>query len=452
MNTNSAELERVVIFLTGQDPTTGKGGGSSYVRSHCRASLMAGFETHIFCLARKDEIITSDFGTVHRVATPVRPRWPFFVQPEESPERFFAHFIGSMVFTPHTAPLHAGVLSRSIEQFMLTKSKSYLVHSFYCWGGVGLKVRERMKTHGIDVPVINSCYTTLTHEVNGKLAWTKKSGSYKHRFVYGFESLWSSLVSRNWERKAIIGSQIAAVNYESVRQLILQEYGQNLNIRKLPYSPESAFLRTAHRIQHGPPDPATCSNSVAVPLIISVSRHDPRKGLETLIRSLGRLRDKGVAFQAKLASGGTLLQHHQQLVEALNLSGMVILPGWIEEPFDLMEQADIFVLPSLEEGSGSLSLLEAMQAGLAIVASDIDGIPEDVTNNVDGLLVEPGNINELSVTLEKLLTNTKLMRKFQTRAREKFQKNYSTEYFCSQLSDSYAELWQKSSDRMAAGI
>lgn len=435
-------MERAVIFVTGQDPTTGKGGGSGYVRTHSRAALMAGFETHIFCVSKNDDTVETDFGTVHRVATPWRLRGPLLVDPEESPERFFAHWIGAAIHTPHMAPLHAGALTRRIERFMLADPKSYLVHSFCCWGVVGLKVRERMKSHGMSIPVVTSFYTTMADEVYGKLAGARHVGSARYRFLLHCELLWTVLMGRRWEGRVFTQSQLLAVNYKSVRQAMLEQHGRQLEIRDLPYCPESVFLHPIGKAAQVHPDSASSKEAAEAPLIITVSRHDPRKGLETLIRSLASLRNKGVAFRARLASGGPLLHYHRQLVEELNLTDQVLLLGWIDDPYNLMEQADIFVLPSLQEGSGSLSLLEAMQSGLALVASNVDGIPEDVTDGVEGLLVEPANVEALSEALEKLLTNSGLLHQFQLRAAEQFRQNYSAEQFCSTLGAVYEELWE----------
>jgi glycosyltransferase involved in cell wall biosynthesis len=434
-------LERAVIFLNGQDPITAQGGGSSYVRTHSRASLMAGLETHIFCVSNKDEVVVTDFGTVHRVATPARLRGPLFVERWESPERIIAHWAGALINTSNMSLMHGGALTKSIERFMLDAPKSYIVHSFSCWGAVGLKVRKRMKNHGMIIPVVNSSYTTALHEMNGKLAWIRQFGSPGLRFLYRCEYLWISLMSSRWERTAVTESQMITVNYESVRKLIQEEFDQNLAIRKLPYSPESAFLRPENTTLLSHPELGIIDETAAPPLIISVSRHDPRKGLETFIRSLASLRHKGVAFRAKLASGGPLFQFHQQLLEELDLADDVVLLGWIDDPLELMEQADIFVLPSLEEGSGSLSMLEAMQSGLAIVASNIDGIPEDVTDGLEGLLVEPENVSALSDALEKLLVDNELLDQFKLRAEERFKRCFSAEPFSLALKGAYEEVW-----------
>ena len=62
-------------------------------------------------------------------------------------------------------------------------------------------------------------------------------------------------------------------------------------------------------------------------------------------------------------------------------------PGFVPETASYLARADVYVLPSLQEGSGSIALIEALQASLPAVASDVDGIPEDAGPGRGALLV-----------------------------------------------------------------
>jgi glycosyltransferase involved in cell wall biosynthesis len=110
------------------------------------------------------------------------------------------------------------------------------------------------------------------------------------------------------------------------------------------------------------------------------------------------------------------------------------------DSYPYLEHADIFVLPSLEEGSGSLSLLEALQAGVASVASKIDGIPEDVVDGKTALLVSPNNPIELADAIGRLIANPTLRREIGQRGRRTFETRFSAEVFTSALRQTYAEL------------
>jgi glycosyltransferase involved in cell wall biosynthesis len=143
--------------------------------------------------------------------------------------------------------------------------------------------------------------------------------------------------------------------------------------------------------------------SGTAPLVVAVSRHDPRKGVNVLIRALARLRAAGIPFRACLVGGGPLLDRDRHLVTRLGLDSQVSVTGFVPDPRAYLELADVFVLPSLRESSGSVSLIEALHAGLPVVASSCDGIPEDVTDGQSALLVPPGDAEALAAALGRLL-------------------------------------------------
>jgi glycosyltransferase involved in cell wall biosynthesis len=74
------------------------------------------------------------------------------------------------------------------------------------------------------------------------------------------------------------------------------------------------------------------------------------------------------------------LAAHGSLAASLELTESVAITGHVEDVFAYLRQADVFVLPSLQEGSGSVSLLEALQARTPVIASRCDGIPEDLVD------------------------------------------------------------------------
>jgi glycosyltransferase involved in cell wall biosynthesis len=445
-------MTKEIVFVTGRDPAHGKGGGSSYVRTHARAALRAGFEPHVFCVEERDVVAEKDFGFVHYVKSPFLPRRTLKVSPEERPERFIAHWLSAFSATPHLVMAHGPWMAASIEKFLSNRSGPYLIHSFYTWGCVGLTVRERFIRKGVETVVVNSVYTTADHEAQAKARGVANCGSLRQRAVYQAERLWIEHIVSRYERLAYRKSQLVLYNYDSVAQLFLAKHGPVAETRKLRYSAETAFLHDD--LSDGQPDGAAegVPEQIAslqphdAPLIVSVSRHDPRKGLDVLIRALANLRARNIRFRACLVSGGPLFATHQRLIEGLGLADVATLTGWVSDSYSYLRHADIFALPSLQEGSGSISLLEALQAGAAIVASDLDGIPEDVINEESALLTEPGNVEALSHALERVLTDVKLRERLRRRARETFIERFSADAFIKSLSDAYAEMGFKTSD------
>jgi glycosyltransferase involved in cell wall biosynthesis len=109
-------------------------------------------------------------------------------------------------------------------------------------------------------------------------------------------------------------------------------------------------------------------------------------------------------------------------VENLNLSNQITILDWVDEQERdaLLKKADVFVLPSYNEGL-PMALLEAMSWGLPVITTPVGGIPELVIPDQNGLLVKPGNIRELSIAMQTLIVNQELRQEIGDNARESIQ-------------------------------
>lgn len=85
----------------------------------------------------------------------------------------------------------------------------------------------------------------------------------------------------------------------------------------------------------------------------------------------------------------------------------ILFEGFVDNVGDYLEAFDLFAFPSLQEGLGSI-LIDAMRAGLPIVASDVDGIPDLIRHEENGLLVEPGNSGSLAHAIQRLYGDASL--------------------------------------------
>jgi glycosyltransferase involved in cell wall biosynthesis len=108
------------------------------------------------------------------------------------------------------------------------------------------------------------------------------------------------------------------------------------------------------------------------------------------------------------------------------------------------QEADIFVLPSLSE-SFSMALLEAMASGLPVVATNVGGTPELVTDGENGFLVPPADPDSLSDAIERLATSSDIRHQFALANRRKTEGPYTW----SPIADAYLERYQDASDTVA---
>lgn len=188
--------------------------------------------------------------------------------------------------------------------------------------------------------------------------------------------------------------------------------------------------------------------------IINIARMDHRKkGQDILLRALRLCRIQGLPFHCRLVGGvhtynRDSFSHLQQLTEALDLADCIEFITNRSDVTDLLHQSDLFVLPSRFEGLG-LVILEAMAAGVPVIASRIDGPAELISDNVNGLLFEAEQESKLA---EKIM---QMARQPETLARLKKNAYHSVESFdISIMNECYVEAYQalRLKDSMPVGL
>jgi glycosyltransferase involved in cell wall biosynthesis len=132
--------------------------------------------------------------------------------------------------------------------------------------------------------------------------------------------------------------------------------------------------------------------------VLTVARLHEQKGLEVVVHAAREL--PGVRFL--IAGEGPERPSLERLTRSLGVEERVVLLGHRDDITALLGDADLFVLPSRYEGF-PLALLEAMASGVAVVASDIPGITELVTDDSRGLLVAPGDVSGFTRAIGELL-------------------------------------------------
>ncbi len=400
-----------VVFVHAPDPLTRMGGGERYALAHARAARRAGFDVHMFCVSDRTGVQEDEIGRVHRVWSPVRP------------------------FRNLMLAGHGPFLTRALRRFLRARTGPHLLHGFGASTGSLLGVAPGP---GRPVARVATVWDCLYEESLAKYAGVDPAQGWRGRVNPAIEVAWNALLMRRYEARSFQRADAVFVNYDSVRQLLVSRYGvDDARIRRTPYAPETAFLPVPDA---APPATIAALRQSGAPVIVVMSRHVPRKGLVHLLHALHRLKREGVAFRACLVGGGYLLEHHRALARELGLGAWVQIVGRVPETFDYVRHADLFVLPSLEEGSGSMSMLEAMQAGVALVATRIDGIPEDVTDGADALLVPPADDKALAAAIRRLLEDAALRRRLGAAARQTFQARFSAEALVAGLTEAYLDV------------
>lgn len=169
---------------------------------------------------------------------------------------------------------------------------------------------------------------------------------------------------------------------------------------------------------------------------------EPRKGLLNLLKAVDLLKKEIPSAKLHIVGKVRKRNYFNSLTDYVNendLKNQVVFKGALSNNELNKEygECSVFVFPSEEESQG-LVLLEAMAAGIAVVATNVGGIPGVVEDNVTGLLVEYGNVKGLADGMVKLLKDEQLRRMYGDNGKERA-KLFSNK----ELSKKYYKLYKK---------
>ncbi len=398
-----------VIMIAGKDPVREAGvGHTTYVRAHALAAQRAGYDAHLLVVSPEAAVADTEFGRIHRVRSP----WPYGRS-------------DGIGYRQWLLWLHAPLLARAGADLARRLGAPAIVHAFGPYGGVADAIARRSGTRV--VPIL-SAYTTMNHEQAGKRAGLKAVSRRWTRWRVQAEGAVARLATARGERRGFERAAHILVNYESVGRIVAHDYGGAERIVRLPYAADAAFRDQPPPVRSG----------AGVPLIVALSRHDPRKRVPTLLDALALLARRGIRYRARLIGGGVLLAEHRRLLAEMGLADRVEIVGFVHDAMRELRAADIFALHTLEEGSGSLSLLEALQAGLPGVVTAVDGLVEDVADGEEALLVPPANAPAFAAALERLITDVEFRLAMGERARATFERRFAASPFIDALGKLYA--------------
>ncbi|MFQ3612149.1 MAG: glycosyltransferase family 4 protein [Cyanobacteriota bacterium] len=175
-------------------------------------------------------------------------------------------------------------------------------------------------------------------------------------------------------------------------------------------------------------------------LCLTVARLEPEKGHRYLLEAIAGL-DPALRKEWRfvMAGSGSLENALQKQAQQLGLDADVFWVGHTSQVPEWLALAEVFVLPSLLEGL-PLSLLEAMAAGLACLATDVGGTAEALHPQRNGLLIPPEDVPALREGLTQLLGNAQLRRQLGQAAHADYQRHWRFERTWQQYEALYQRL------------
>lgn len=160
-------------------------------------------------------------------------------------------------------------------------------------------------------------------------------------------------------------------------------------------------------------------------IVGTIAELTKNKGLIYLIDAVCELKSQPTRPNLKIIIIGNgedyeALQNH---IQTLGLRDTVFLAGFIKNASHYLKALDIFILPSIKEGL-PYTLMEAMAAGLTVIATDVGGIPDLITHEKDGIVIPPKNKTKIAEALNTLLKDENLRLALGRNAKEKIEKDF----------------------------
>lgn len=382
-----------IFIVCGKSPLESYGGGySTFARNLGKTLVQLGYRVYVVALSDTQNNQETEFGTLITVRT--------------------------SILRVHTSalpglPWFAYILANRIKNIMDEKHYARaIIWGIGPWGLTGSVLKLTARDAIIH---INNYFTTTKHEWQGSLRALRVT-DYGLMIRLKYVGIYHTVVRMLsfLEKIVLTTTDIIVTNYISTEHILMDQFHLSRNkFFRTPF-PVSAYMRRtrSRRQKKGLPNQ----------YILYLSRHDPRKGVNFLLRAMRILVSRGTAISLVIAGTGELFAANVKLAHALKLDHWVQFTGFIDNPLPLLQHATVFCLPTVEEGAGALIINEAMSLGLPIVTTICDGITEDIVNGKTGLLVEMGNSKALADGLEKLIRNPQLRKQLGSDAKQEFLK------------------------------
>ncbi len=204
-----------------------------------------------------------------------------------------------------------------------------------------------------------------------------------------------------------VGDRVIAVSEAVKVSLLARRFppGRLRTVRNGPIgSPRAAWARSGTQVQ------------LPRPAIVTVVGLYDRKGVADLIAAFAIVAGTQSAASLTIVGDGPRRSHFENLARQSGYGERICFTGFQPDPASYLASTDIFVLASVREPFG-LVLAEAREAGCAIVASNVDGIPEALDNGEAGILVAPGDSAMLAEAILTLLRDKPERDRWQRAAR-----------------------------------
>ncbi len=223
-------------------------------------------------------------------------------------------------------------------------------------------------------------------------------------FVYHVHSPTARDSTSCWRNRVNDLSERFSLRRATAMIAVSQSLGRQL--RRQGHEDSKVFV-----VPNGVPTPQTMRSSTPPAgdwTIGTVALFRPRKGLEVLLEAIAQLAAEGMRVYLRAVGTFETNGYREEIMHHVARLGIIDQVDWVGFTTDVpaeLARMDMLALPSLFGEGLPMVVLEAMAAGVPVVASCVEGVPEAIENGCNGLLVPPGNVNVLARSLRRVANN-----------------------------------------------
>lgn len=377
-------MKRIPVFIiSGKSPLGDPGGYPAYAHTLSTMLFDLNYKVYTLAIDRIKSIKKTPYGEIHFLSSKILSHLPL---------------LKSLALAG--LPFYSIMFAREIVKIVKKeKIDSFILWGMGPWGFPGF-ILKFLLPKGIKMTMVTSYFTSTRHEMKGALdaIRIKDYGiSPKLRYFIVYELV--ARIFHIFEKLTLMRSDIVIAHYDSSKRIIKKYFNvQDKKIYSFPWY-SKIFKRKGKDV---------AAAQYRHPLVVSICRQDPRKGINFIIHAI-KIALKAIPnINCLIVGSGSFLKLNRQLVEKLGLTKNVAVVGFASDIHPILTQADIAIVVPLAQGSSALTVSEAMGYGKAIIGSDCDGIPEDITDNVNGIIVEKGSEIAIAKAIIKLVKNKDL--------------------------------------------
>jgi glycosyltransferase involved in cell wall biosynthesis len=219
--------------------------------------------------------------------------------------------------------------------------------------------------------------------------------------------------------------------------IVLGLHWKSFIVEKMHVSPDKVVV-LYNATTDKPRAQAVFNDGSNLPHLLLMANLSKRKGVSEFLQSVARIKNDGQHLKVTISGGGSIA-HYKAEAAALGIDDVCRFTGWLdpEAAHGMLLSADALVLPSYDEGL-PMVILEALSAGVPVVATPVGSIPDVLKDEVSCLFVTPGSVDELSVALMRVLKDSELRSRLSRNGREIYLENFNLDDYMRKLLQLYA--------------